>query len=113
MTLKRDCRCPACSSAVILQVDCVQEHGDLIFPSPLRVLFRGPLDTRGMGSFEVFICKGCGYTEWYARGYEHLEASASEGVRLIDARPTSCGGPYRTVAGAELEQSSAPVRDSE
>ena len=93
MTLKRDQICPACSGALIIRITTVQEHGGMIFPSPLRVAFLGPLDTHGIGSFETFICKACGFTEWYAHGFEHLKADAEEGIQIIDARPPSAPVP--------------------
>jgi hypothetical protein len=70
----------------------------MLFPSPLRVAFHGPLDTRGIGSFETFICRACGFTEWYAHGFEHLRADADEGIQVIDARPPSTGSAYRDSA---------------
>lgn len=40
-----------------------------------------------VGALEAFICKACGYTEWYANGLEQLEPDADAGIQLIDNRP--------------------------
>ncbi len=95
MTLKHDQRCPACGGAIIVWIDAMQEGGDGICPSPLRIAFRGPLDTQGLGTFETYICKACGFTEWYARGIDRLDERPDAGIRIIDARPPATGVPYR------------------
>jgi hypothetical protein len=95
MTLKRDQRCPACSGSLILRIDAMQQGGDIFSPLPFRVAFHGPLDTHGVGSFETFICKGCGFTEWYAHGFERLKSDPDEGIQIIDARAPSAGMPFR------------------
>jgi len=48
----------------------------------------------GTGTFETYICKGCGFTEWYAHGLDKLEADPKHGVRLLDGRVED-EGPYR------------------
>jgi len=48
-----------------------------------------------VGTYETWICAGCGYAEWYAvddeRLLERLAAIPDSGVRLVDSRR----GPYR------------------
>ncbi len=49
------------------------------------------------GTFEAWICLGCGYTELYAQGLEGIEGVArehSQRLRIVDARPQA-QGPYR------------------
>ena len=48
------------------------------------------------GSFEAWICLGCGYSEFYARGLSgirELAAKAPHQLRIVDATPKD--GPYR------------------
>jgi predicted nucleic-acid-binding Zn-ribbon protein len=47
------------------------------------------------GWFETFICKGCGYTEWYARELDEIEPDAAKGIHLLDARGPDAGEPFR------------------
>jgi predicted nucleic-acid-binding Zn-ribbon protein len=58
-------------------------------------MFRG--NAGGLGSFETWICLGCGYTEFYARRLKGIEALAEkhpDRVRIIE--PTSPKrDPYR------------------
>ena len=41
------------------------------------------------------LCKGCGYTEWYARELEEIEPDAARGIHLLDARGPDAGEPFR------------------
>ncbi len=39
-----------------------------------------------VGSFEAWICNGCGYTEWYAKDFAQLAYLADDydsGVRMV------------------------------
>ncbi|CAN5193256.1 hypothetical protein BH09MYX1_BH09MYX1_57550 [soil metagenome] len=49
-----------------------------------------------VGTYETWICSGCGYTEWYAQDPEHLLEKLSKmrgsGVRVVE-RTTEA--PYR------------------
>jgi predicted nucleic-acid-binding Zn-ribbon protein len=52
---------------------------------------------KALGSFESWICLGCGYTELYAHGLQGVEALAQqhpEQLRIVDAGPPE-RGPYR------------------
>jgi hypothetical protein len=49
------------------------------------------------GTFETWICLGCGYTEFYAQGLEGIEGVARrhpDRLRIVDAQPQA-QGPYR------------------
>jgi predicted nucleic-acid-binding Zn-ribbon protein len=57
---------------------------------------RSPWDRKTMGTFETWICLGCGFTELYAKslgGVEALAAQHPERLRIVDATPKD--GPYR------------------
>jgi predicted nucleic-acid-binding Zn-ribbon protein len=50
-----------------------------------------------VGTFETWICVGCGYTEFYAKGLGDLEALAKQHpdrLRILDAGAIK-QGPYR------------------
>jgi hypothetical protein len=40
-----------------------------------------------IGGFETFICRGCGYTEWYADNAAAIEPDEKLGIRLLDTEP--------------------------
>jgi hypothetical protein len=64
----------------------------------LTVAVGGFLGSRKeLGSFEAWICLGCGYTELYAQGLAGLEELAKkhpDQARIVDAGPPE-QGPYR------------------
>jgi predicted nucleic-acid-binding Zn-ribbon protein len=48
----------------------------------------GPSCRKALGSFETWICLGCGYTEFYAMGLDNIEAAAKQHLdrlRIVDA----------------------------
>jgi predicted nucleic-acid-binding Zn-ribbon protein len=52
-------------------------------------------DRASAGTFEVWTCAQCGFTEWYAKGLETLDLSKMEGqVQFFDASAPA-GGGYR------------------
>jgi hypothetical protein len=58
--------------------------------------FRGPGHRESRvapGSFQIIVCAGCGYTEWYAHGFERLKDIP--GARLIGDDSNDDAGPYR------------------
>jgi hypothetical protein len=44
------------------------------------------------GAFEVYVCRGCGFTEWYALEPENVPIGPEYGTELIDVRGR---GPWR------------------
>lgn len=54
---------------------------------------RGSNENRiSAGSFQVIVCAGCGYTEWYASDFDRLKDIP--GARLV-GDDKSDAGPYR------------------
>jgi hypothetical protein len=102
MTMRATQTCPGCSGkkfAVTEEFRHLSGHGH----APLRAvtvddklgLFRGGMRTE-LGTFESWICLGCGYTEFYAKGLDGIGGLAEqfpEHLTIIDA--TSKRGPYR------------------
>jgi predicted nucleic-acid-binding Zn-ribbon protein len=100
MSLKRDLRCPHCEGRLIWHVAQMHERGEAgAFEKPIQ-----PLNVvlhekffklyNGVGYFETYICKRCGFTEWYAHGLDELEVDPSKGVALLDGNDGDAG-PFR------------------
>jgi predicted nucleic-acid-binding Zn-ribbon protein len=47
-----------------------------------------------VGSFDAYLCAGCGYSELYAKDIAELREDPAQGVRLLDAS-TKPAGPFR------------------
>ena len=101
MSLKRDLRCPHCECRQLWHIAEMHERGEAApFEKPIAPLnVRAAADAsfslyNGVGTFETYICKRCGFTEWYARGLDDLKADPEAGVRLIDSSESE-EGPYR------------------
>jgi len=101
--------CPKCSGKKFAVTDEFrhpdQESSNMTRPFPAITIIAhrvdqvrtGPWARETLGSFETWICLGCGYTEFYARGIEQVEEIAKrwpERVRIVDAGPAALG-PYR------------------
>jgi predicted nucleic-acid-binding Zn-ribbon protein len=100
--------CPKCRSRKIIVVEEVT-HKDPEMARTIRVpmvadevanrdegFFASANVIVEAGTFDVWICNECGYTEWYATKLGELRALAERSgkVRFIDREPGE-GGPYR------------------
>lgn len=47
-----------------------------------------------VGSFDAYVCAGCGYSELYAKDFAQLREDPARGVRLLDASAEPAG-PFR------------------
>ena len=103
MSLKRDLACPHCEGRLVWHIAEMHERGEAApFEkpiAPLNVVLQQKFFKlyNGVGTFETYICKTCGFTEWYAHGLEDLKADEAHGVRLLDGAATDANerGPYR------------------
>jgi predicted nucleic-acid-binding Zn-ribbon protein len=91
MTIKRNLECPNCGDRVFLHFQ-DKTSGEL---SRVDVQWCLWWDPGGSGSFEVFVCKSCGFTEWYAHGVSDIRADPDRGIHVIDARAPVSGEPFR------------------
>jgi predicted nucleic-acid-binding Zn-ribbon protein len=89
--MKKTLHCPKCEGRKLWRVEEMRERGrNMTKAEPLGATFAPTWHgVTNRGTFETFICAGCGYTEWYAHGLEQLEADASKGVYFIDDQPES------------------------
>ena len=78
MTLKRSLVCPHCEGRKIWRIERL-------------LLQKGTIPVLGPSSasiaFEVYICKACGMTEWYADGLSALQPDPAAGIQLLDNDP--------------------------
>lgn len=105
--MKNSSSCPKCEAKVFYRIEDVKfpnpEYANLFSPFGLTG-FRGPTGEQGMFGekrarliveVEAWVCKGCGFTEFYVKDLELLERCVSEGdgVSIVD-RSTDAG-PFR------------------
>jgi hypothetical protein len=96
MTDIREGRCPLCDHREIINAQPV-EFCEAI-PCPLAVTHLqssegGPSPLRPVGMFHVFVCRRCGYSQWFAERPEEIPIVDGLGTRLV-AGPAA-EGPYR------------------
>ena len=99
-SLKRDLCCPHCEGREVWHIDEMHERGEAAaFEKPIQP-FNVVLQEKffklynGIGTFETYICKQCGFTEWYARGLDGLRPDPDDGIQLLRGDPEA-KGPYR------------------
>jgi predicted nucleic-acid-binding Zn-ribbon protein len=89
----RDGICPRCQHDEIVQAAASQRLG--IGLEPLAVTHQRPDGSTApalFGPFNIYVCRRCGYTEWYAIDPDKIPIGDEYYTRLIK-RPAS--GPYR------------------
>ncbi len=100
MSLKRDLACPHCECREVWHIHEMHERGEAApFEkpiAPLNVVLQEKFFKlyNGVGTFETYICRRCGFTEWYARGLDELKEDPANGIFLLDGK-TRDEGPYR------------------
>ena len=97
--MRKSGKCPKCEGHVFWRIERVQQIGDqgVIANLPVGyVRHSGFLaDSReGVGSFEVYVCKACGFSELYAVNVGKLTNDPQCGVSTVDRTPKG-EGPYR------------------
>lgn len=101
-------RCPKCNGTKLYVVENHQPESDssngiAIFRVATPAIDHEEVGARDgssyrthVGTYETWICAGCGYTEWYAKDPEHLLEKLSKmrnsGVRVVSSEPKA---PYR------------------
>ena len=83
MSLKKDTACPHCEGRVVAHIKTMKYDKR----DPLPVVVDDDWMGHPIGHFEAFICKKCGFTEWYARDVEELVRSNEHlGIEILDGR---------------------------
>jgi predicted nucleic-acid-binding Zn-ribbon protein len=99
--MKATQRCGKCGGKKIWLVDPFRVPSDTLAGQELSVVPHqgtgsgwASLRANPVGSFELFLCAACGYSELYAKAFKDLEARADGSVRLLDMSDASAG-PFR------------------
>jgi predicted nucleic-acid-binding Zn-ribbon protein len=101
--VKRSQICPKCSARRIWVVESFRIPTETAQGVVLPVVHHQQAESSSffaigrvtpVGSFDAYVCAGCGYSELYATGFEDLREDHAKGVRLLDAS-TAPAGPFR------------------
>jgi predicted nucleic-acid-binding Zn-ribbon protein len=94
--MRKTLTCVKCNGRKVWHIAPVRERGQQYRPSPLGPAYEKNVwgQFRNTGAFEVFICVGCGYTEWYTTELDQLRHDPQNGITLIDNEKVA-EGPYR------------------
>ena len=99
--MKQNLTCPKCAGKKIWAIEKMEqpnyEYSNSVNPFPVVARAVTSRKRRAVGAFDVLICAGCGYTEWYARDFGDLEELAEDprhNVRLLDGSGVH-SGPHR------------------
>lgn len=102
--MKSHARCPKCAGKRIWVIEKYRVPGEAAEGRELPVVPHQPkgggsflglgLRTNPVGSFDLFVCDGCGYSELYASGFRDLTPDPERGIRLVDTTDTN-EGPFR------------------
>jgi len=101
--VKRTQICPKCSARRIWVVESFRVPSETAQGAVLPVVPHQQTEGGGffaiarmtpVGSFDAYVCAGCGYSELYAKDFAELHEDAARGVRLLDATAAPTG-PFR------------------
>lgn len=95
-------RCPKCSGRKIWVIEKYRIPGETAEGRELPLVPHHGSGTMSfligrvnpIGSFDLFVCDACGYSELYASGFRELQEDPQRGVRLLDTSDTN-EGPFR------------------
>jgi len=66
--------CPKCQGREIYHSPCVMDRGEGNEALCLAVRRSDPIQAQDLGQFEVYVCKRCGYSEFYVIHPNELES---------------------------------------
>jgi len=103
--MKNLLRCPKCAGKRLWVIEKYRVPGEAAEGRELPVVphqasrtagasFLGLARVSPVGSFDLFLCDGCGYSELWASGFRGLVADPARGIRLLDTSETN-EGPFR------------------
>src|SRR5688572_33355752 len=73
LTMRGQGRCRACGGTSILHALTVLDRTSHGMPAPMAVALKGTWVPKPVGTFEIYLCVGCGFTEWYVRDPDTIE----------------------------------------
>jgi len=71
--MKNSKTCPKCSHGEVYHSPCVMDRGDGNEALCLAIGRSDPITARVVGQFEVYVCRSCGFSEFYVRSPGELE----------------------------------------
>ena len=91
-------RCPLCSHGEIIEAvarEFAHDSSDATMAVTYdeRWMMAGVNVKHGHGTLMIYVCRGCGYAQWFARDPMSIPIGDSHGTRLIKV-PNS-EGPFR------------------
>ena len=94
--MKRSHRCPKCEGTRLWRIENFRHQTDVVAGSELvvAILDRDRVWTGATvrGTFDMYLCATCGYSELWANGLDELYAKPEEGVHLLEGDEPK---PYR------------------
>jgi|RhiMetdeSRZDD1v2_1073273.scaffolds.fasta_scaffold2830228_1 hypothetical protein len=94
LTMRGQGRCRACGGSAILHAMTVLDRTQYGTPAPMAVALKGTWVPKPVGTFEIYLCVGCGFTEWYVRDPDSLDVDG-EKIKTLDSEDPGKSGPYR------------------
>lgn len=101
-TVKKTQRCVKCQGQRLWVIERFRIPGEYLGGVELPVVvnqeepakFFAMSRAMPQGSFELWVCEACGYSEFWAKGLSGLRENPEAGVRLVDTTPQP-SGPFR------------------
>jgi hypothetical protein len=92
LTMRGQGRCRACGGSSILHAAKIADRAyGATYSEPMAVALKGWLG-KAAGTFEAYICAGCGLVEWYVKDPSAIDV---DGKVVTPATPPDRGSPYR------------------
>jgi hypothetical protein len=88
--------CPQCGHHEIIEA-AQSEFGDADRTSQMcvtydaRWVFPGLNPAKGHGPLYLYVCRACGFSQWYAKNPERIPISEGHRTRLIEGKPSETG----------------------
>lgn len=85
LSMREDHICPRCEHATVIHASSVLERTDSTRES-MAVCQPSVWSGKTEGEFEVYVCRGCGFAEWYVKDPEQLGAhdKSREKLRFLE-----------------------------
>lgn len=87
---RRIAPCGKCSHTKLVRVIPRERLAD--HAGPMYAAYRYPIGDDGAGMFEIYVCKQCGFAEWYCHAPEEIPIGPEYMTEEVDVGGE---GPYR------------------
>jgi hypothetical protein len=86
--------CPLCSHNEVIAASASDFVGDAAV-RPMAVTHEiGWFGVKHIGVFDTYVCRRCGFTQWFARDPDQIPVGGDSPTRLVVGTRTD-SGPYR------------------